>query len=228
MRKVLFALIVTCCLPLICAARQGNCPETGRKPGQFSQLSVEACFHANTDRRHLQITSPGGSIILVVTNDTGQLYKDGQRLGAASPVGDEELLWSPDSRAIISTLYLGNAGPIAAGVSFVGGHPAVPAITKIVQKEFANRHRDLQCSEAPNVAGLRWLRDSREAVFVAEIQPLHCYPAGGYFEAYVVPIPEGKVLAIYPMGRAIKRFRNALGPRLLDDIKLQEEQRKGH
>jgi hypothetical protein len=59
---------------------------------------------------------------------------------------------------------------------------------------------------------------------VAEIQPLHCENADGYFEAYVVSIPEGRILQRYSMSETVKLYRKILGPRLVGDMYLQKEE----
>jgi hypothetical protein len=219
-------LLTLSCLPRIVVAGPGGCPEVGQKPGQYSQLSVDLCYQDSSKRlRQLKIASPDRSIMLTVDGESGKFYQNGQALGVPFAVPfEEEWIWSPDSRAVIVTTFLGNASPEIAGVSFVDGVPIVRDDLMVsIQKDFAARHPGLPCSSEPNVAGLIWIGTTK-AVLVAEIQPLHCENADGYFEGYVASIPDSKILQTYSMEETIKLFRKVLGPRLLGDIKLQKEE----
>jgi hypothetical protein len=218
--------MLTCFSP-IAAARQEKCPEFGGKPGEYSQLSVELCYEDwGTNQRHLEIASPDRSVMLVVKGESARLQVKGLPVGEPFEVTrDEEWIWSPDSRAVVVTYILGSSGPSGASVRFVDSGQSVPEVAEDVGRDFSVRHADLPCAQKPNIAGLTWLDDSKKLVLVAEVPPsLRCEKADGYFEAYIVSIPEGKILRRYSMEETITRFRKVLGPWLLSDVQAQKEE----
>ncbi|HWZ84302.1 MAG TPA: hypothetical protein VNW47_16860 [Terriglobales bacterium] len=178
----------------------------------------------------MKVESPDHSVLLVVDGNNGQISKKGRAVGPAFEVtADEEWIWSPDSSAVMVTTHLGNAGPESAGVSFLDGLPTVrDDLAVTIRKDFAARHIKLPCASESNVAGLTWLNDSKQSVLVAEIPPSpHCERADGYFEAYVVSIPGGRILQRYSMKETVSRFGNILGARLLNNVEGQAEEQKG-
>jgi hypothetical protein len=204
------------------SAKEHSCPTTGEKPGMYSRLGTILCFQdVDAERRHLEIPSPDGAVLLLVDGTTETVVKGGRQLGPSFDIGTEEtdVIWSPDSRAVITTLSLGGLGPVSAGVSYIpdGLRPEVPSITKLIQKDFALRHPDRPCNENVNVAGLTW-EGSHKAVFAAEVpSSSSCGKMIGYFEGYVVSIPEGKILARFSHKQTVKRWRSILAPQMLDD-----------
>jgi hypothetical protein len=204
------------------SAQERPCPITGEKPGMYSRLGTILCFQdVDAKRRHLEIPSPDGSILLLVDGTTEKVIKDGRQLGPSFDIGIEEtdVIWSPNSRAMITTLSLGGLGPVSAGISYIsdGLHPEVPSINKLIQKDFALRHSDGPCSKNVNVAGLSW-EDSDKVVFIVEVpSSSSCGKMMGYFEAYVVSIPGGKIVARYSHKQTVKRWRSILAPPMLDD-----------
>ena len=187
----------------------------------YSNVAVDLCFQdGKTGERHLRIVSPGGAIVLVVDGDHGQLYAHGKSLGAKFTImPDEQWIWSPDSRAVITTISLGAEGPVSSGISFVSDTPKVPDIMDEIRKDFATRHPNDRCRNDINVGGLTWLEGSGRAVLVAEVPSSGlCMENGGYFDAYVVSVPEGRIVAWYPMKEVVKRWHSILGPLLRVDI----------
>lgn len=207
------------------------CPQSGIRgaDGSYSKLSVRLCWQDEAkNQRHLKLSSPNGSILLEVNTGQGQLYQNRSTDGKPFAIApDVEWLWSPDSRAVIITTFVVNPTPVIAAVSFIDQTPKIPDVMERIQKDFAARHPKLPCARDANVGGLTWLRDSTEAVLVAEVPASpRCEKADGYFEAYVISIPEGKIVKHYSMRETVARFRNALGPGLLDDIQAQREEQK--
>lgn len=213
-------------------ASQGQkvaCPESGIKAadGSYSKLSVRLCWqNERKNERHLKIASPDGSVLLEVSADEGQLFKDKSAIGnhfAVAP--DVEWLWSPDSQGMIITSLIGNPTPVITAVSFVDDTLTAPELMKKVQVDFAARHPELPCAQDPNVAGLTWTKDSKEVVLVAEIPASpRCEKADGYFEAYVISIPRGQIIERYSMRETVTKFRKVLGSGLLEDVKAQRKE----
>jgi hypothetical protein len=113
---------------------------------------------------------------------------------------------------------LGGEGPGTAGVIYVRQEaPGVPDITDLIIKDFASRHPDSICSDAANVGGLSWVDGSDRAVFIAqEPSSSSCGSLIGYWESYVVSIPQGKILARYSKKETVRRWRKILVPEMLE------------
>src|SRR5215470_5782959 len=106
MWKTTWLLLSAVCFSAISAGGQGSCPHEGRRPGDYSQLSVELCFQEwrRNERRHLEVPAPDHSVVLTVDGESGQLYRDRQPLGRPFTIASYvDWLWSPDSRAMIVT-----------------------------------------------------------------------------------------------------------------------------
>lgn len=224
--EIVFLALTFLGLPERHAGGRDSCPISSHRPGSYSKLSIDLCFQdVDAERRHLEIPSPDGSTILVVESQDAWIVKKDRRIPAAFLVGrsQEEIIWSPDSKALIATLILGASGPAAADFVFVdkSPFPTRPPLTQVIRKDFASGHSGDACWESANVGGLGWLEGGREALFVAEVPPSSGYEdRGGYFDGYVVSVPDGRIVKRYPMRAVIKKWRNLLGPGLKDDIEI--------
>jgi len=70
---------------------QENCPKSGRKPGEYSQLSVELCFQDwAKSQRHLEISSPDGTVELLVEGENARLQANGHPVGGPFRVTPDE------------------------------------------------------------------------------------------------------------------------------------------
>jgi hypothetical protein len=204
-----------------------GCPPQGRA-GDFSRLSIDLCFQdAENERRELELPSPDHSLRLVVNGEDGQVYARGQKVGPSFAITrDEEIIWSPDSRALLFTISFGAAGPVLANFGTVqrASTDKDTDVTQTIRVDFASRHSKDRCHAEANVGGLAWLDGSRKAVFVAEVPPSpQCEKDGGYFEGYVVSFPDGSILERHSMKETIRRWRGVLGSRLEDDIALLKD-----
>jgi hypothetical protein len=215
---------------LFAGSNQGHdgCPKAGRRPGGFSQLSIELCFQdEESQRRHLEIPSPDRSLLLVVDGQEAHAYAKGREVGRSFTVTrDEEIVWSGDSRALLFTISFGAAGPVSADFGAVQGVPSMgdAAVTETIRRDFAARHTSDKCNKEVNVGGLTWLDGSTKAVLIAEVPPSpQCDDSGGYFEGYVVSFPDGQIVERCSMRETIRRWHNLLGPRLKGDIDLLKD-----
>lgn len=203
-----------------------GCPASGQ-PGVYSRYGIVLCFQDfGAGQRHLDIPSPDGSARYVVNGDTGQFYVAGKSVGGSEGVAnDEELIWSPDSRAVITTICFSAEGMCSAGMGYIDGRasPVVPDVTQPIRRSFVSRHPErakLACGyiDDIDVGGLGWL-DSKKALFTAQIASSpHCGDDWGYLDVYVISFPEGKILGVYAMHEALKRFKRFLGPGLRRDV----------
>jgi hypothetical protein len=205
-----------------------GCPQSGQRLGEFSQDSVDLCFQdEDNERRNLEMSSPDHSVLLKIDGQEGRFYSGGHEIGPAFKVArDVEIIWSPDSRAVIFTLSLGAAGPVAADFGVVHGPSSAAdiALTERIRRDFASHHLKDKCHEEVNVAGLTWLDGSARAVLIAEVPPSpQCTESGGYFEAYIVSFPNGQILERCSMKETIRRWRKVFGPRLKGDIDLLKD-----
>jgi hypothetical protein len=219
MRRFAWLLVFLGNFSLLLPTRGDVCPAGGRKGGYFSKKAVSLCFQ-DVDKgiRHLEIPSPNQSVVLAVDGNQGRFLVNGRTVaGPIAVAPDEEVIWSPDSKAVIFTIILGGLGPVSAGISFVNPTaPSVPAITEALQEDYSARHPGQPCSHDVNVAGLAWMNDSSQAVFITEIpSSSSCGQGMGNFESYVVSIPAGKIQERLDEQDTIKRWRNILSPDLL-------------
>lgn len=197
------------------------CPNSGEKSGFYSQLAINLCFQDDeSERRHLEIPSPDGSVVLVVDGYRGKFVEKGHQIGEQLLImRNSDVIWSPDSRAVVLTSSLGAIGPVTAAVIYV--HTELfqeePDITNLVQQEFASHHPHGPCSKEVNVGGLSWEPGSKSAVFLAQVPPSSsCGGMLGYFEAYVVTLPKARIVARYPQKDAIQHWRKILRPEMLE------------
>jgi hypothetical protein len=205
-----------------------GCPEIGARPGSFSKVSVDLCFQNDgTELRHLEIASPDGSLRLVVDGQEAQVFSKKRPIGRSfSAARDEEIIWSPDSHALLFTVSFGGAGPVSAGFAAVQETTSTASsdLTATIRRDFVSRHSDDKCNSDINVGGLSWVDGSDKAVLIAEVPPSpQCEESGGYFEAYVVSFPDGRIVERYSMNESIRRWRGVFGPRLDGDIDLQHD-----
>jgi hypothetical protein len=205
-----------------------GCPKNGQ-PGRYSKDSIELCFqNVDTRQRFLEIPSPDRSVILVVNSDDADLRIAGRNVASFPATSDEEVLWSPDSRSLVVTSSFGASGPAVAYIKAVPskGLRDVPDPTSIIRRDFAGRHHAVECSESVNVGGLGWIDGSRNVLLVAQIPTTpQCGEDWGYFDVYVMSIPEGKILRRYSMREALTRFKRFLGPGLRRDVPKLRQQR---
>jgi hypothetical protein len=224
------ALIFGILLPIYSHGWQ-VCPKDGTR-GQFSNAARDLCFqNIDQGKRHLEIPSPDHSLLLVVDGENAKVKANGRPIRSFTVARDEEVIWSPDSKALIFTASLGAAGPVSADFDSIH-QPRVsvgPNLAEEIRKDFSSRHLGDTCYTQANVAGLSWFHDSKAAVFVAEVPPSpQCEKSGGYFDAYVISFPYGRIVKRYSMKEAIAHWRKAFGKRLVDDIDLfKDEQRPG-
>lgn len=212
-----------------CCSGSQVCPKDGR-PGEFSSAGRSLCYqNIDQGQRHLEVPSPDHSLLLVVDGENAKVNANEQTLNSFTVARDEEVIWSPDSRAILFTVSFGAAGPVSADFDSIR-HPRVsgaPSVTDEIRRDFTSRHTRGKCYAEANVAGLSWLDDSRTAVFVAEVPPSpQCENAGGYFEAYVVSVSNGNIVKRYSMKETTMRWRKLFGKRLLDDIDLYKDEQR--
>jgi len=133
--------------------------------------------------------------------DNGKLLvRHGARTIGAFSLADlssnAEVLWSPDGTAFALNysdggaiggfrvkLYLLRAGKVTDASDALKG----------AQENFKSRHF---CKDrGNNLIALKWLPDSSDLVLMTQVYPTgDCGPDLGHSEAYIVRIPEGKIL----------------------------------
>jgi hypothetical protein len=159
-----------------------------------------------------------------VNGKDAQVYAQDQKVGPPFGIAsDEEIIWSPDSRALLFTLSFGAAGPVLADFGTVqrASTDKETDFTQTIRTDFASRHSKDNCHAEANVGAVTWLDGSRKALFVAEVPPSpQCDKDGGYFEGYVVSFPDGSILERYSMKERTRRWRGVLGSRREGDIEL--------
>jgi len=153
-------------------------------------------------------------VVLIVDGYEGKFVKNGKTLGQPFRVAeDEDIIWSPDSTAIMVTMNL-DVDLFSTNLAYTDPkRPQPPDITTLVQKDSALRHPCVTSSQSVAVLGLSWQKGSRQAVLVA-LLPESC--SGGDttdgFEAYVIAIPEGTILGRYSQSVAQKKWHKVMLP----------------
>lgn len=210
------------------------CPKHGLRPGAWpwSRLAVDLCFqNEDAGTRTLEIPSPDKSKVLVVAGDKLSLRLGKKELDIGAASASEEVIWSPDSSGMIFTSSFGAAGPDSVNIVVVdqdGTINNLSNVTETIRSDFKSRHssKNAACVESVNVGGLTWTGRSK-AVLVAEIPPSPgCGLDAGYFEAYIVSVPEGKIRSHYTMEETARRWSRTLGKRLRDDLTTFRQNRK--
>jgi hypothetical protein len=158
-------------------------------------------------------------VTFVVEGYEGRFIKNGKEVGEPIYVYDDcEVLWAPDSSAIIRTHSLGGLGPVYAWVFYVQPEPnlKVPDVSKRIREDFASRYPGNACAKDVNVGALAWEDGSNRAVLVAQVpDTTRCGNLRGHFDSYVVSIPNGIILARSSQEETIQRWHSVLSPELL-------------
>ncbi len=197
------------------ATNPPNCPTSGHPGFRLSKISTNLCFQdLHNKYRHLFIPAPDRSVALAVDGYKGEFVKNGKILGQPFDVAeDEEIVWSPDSKAIMATFGLGT-DLFSTDLAYVDPkRTKIPDITASIQKDSALHHPCVTSSQSVPVLGLTWQKDSRQAVLVA-VLPGSCAGADATdnFDAYVIAIPGGAILGRYPQIVAQKKWHKVMLP----------------
>lgn len=204
------------------------CPRTGWESGEWSRLAVQPC-RENLDQNPLRVPLRGGKRSLLFDGSSVYIIEGRTSRKLATYHPGDELLGSPDSNHFLISYCFGATGP--CGTESLDEEYGGPSITDQVREEFSAGHKGDACYAEANVGPLTWEQGSERVVVVAEVPPaLECDGHNdGYFEAFVVSLPDGKIVSRFNMQETIRRWRSILGPGLRDDIKLvQEDARSGH
>ena len=207
------AVVFTASGLAIGAINPPECPTSGDPGFRISKVSTNLCFqNLNKKYRHLYVPSPDSSVVLIVDGYEGRFVKNGKTLGQPFKVAeDEDIIWSPDSTAIMVTVNL-ERDLFSTTLAYTDpNRPQPPNITALVQKDSALRHPCVTASESVAVFGLSWQKGSRQAVLVAAL-PESCSGDSDGFDAYIIAIPEGAILGRYPQSVAQKKFHKVMLP----------------
>ena len=171
------------------------------------------------------VASPDGRSIAEASVDEG---KETSSIRISGSVGrasisaaygpNEEMMWSPDSRALFVTADDG--GAIGTYELTVIGRSGGRVITRDLSRWLRGRFgRPVRCFEPEpwNVAGVAWLDGSSRLLAAVQILPHSNCDSMGTYVVYEVDPWRRRVLARFNQVEAKRRFRNLLGPRLLGD-----------
>lgn len=212
-------------------SRAERCPKSGERPGYWSKFAVAVCGHGTTNQMHLQMRSPDGTKLLFAKGEgfEGTFYlKSGDQGTPQELFGareGDEVLWSPDSKAVALTTCFGANGPCRADTTL---DDDTFSPFEIVQKTFTAGHEDDECYTGANVGALTWEDGSDKIVLIAQVPNLNCDGHNpGYFEAFVVSFSERKVISRYNMQETTHRWHGVFGKGMRDDIAYVRENAKG-
>jgi hypothetical protein len=144
-----------------------------------------------------------------------------------------EVGWASDSCAFFITQSDGGA----VGTWNTDAYLLTPlglrkvAVSDGVRKDFMKRYNcdvwgDQRGNEIPNIAGLKWLKGSRELLLVAEVPPHSSCPEMGKFMGYVVSVPSTKIVTRYSAREVKNRWGQSLGPRHNKDEEYDSEKNR--
>jgi hypothetical protein len=91
-------------------------------------------------------------------------------------------------------------------------------VEKEVERDF-KKHYKCMDPEEPNIAGLKWIHDSRSILLIAEVPPHSSCPEMGKLMGYTVSVPNGKILEQFTQQRLRTVWKQYLGPRLRQQAK---------
>jgi len=222
-------VIVVGLLTTPCALTCQRCPDRGWTAGRWSKLAVMPC-DIGTLSPTFALEAPNKRVALIIRQDKIFFRDDTGNISSREMLAyrpGDELLWAPDSKAVILSYCLGAAGPCKSVVSSTGGRDE-PSVTEIVQERFASGHRDDSCFAGANVGALKWAHDSTEAVFVAQVElsPECATHHQGYFETFTVSLGESRIVAQSGMRASINKWKSIMGSSLLDGIRVVGEDTK--
>lgn len=172
----------------------------------------------------VSIPSPSGSELLIASGIEVRGYsgveltlkKRGTTLWSqrVTPAVGVEAAWAPDSEAFfVTTSGGGRNGFYGLTVYLLNeGDGAVSKLdlTPVILTAFGHPVK-CQWEEPPNVAGVKWARNSKELIAAAEIVAHTNCDSEGTFRVYRISLPGGRIVRSYDQIEAKHLFGGDLG-----------------
>ncbi|HYL46417.1 MAG TPA: hypothetical protein VEU52_05285 [Candidatus Limnocylindrales bacterium] len=144
-----------------------------------------------------------------------------------------QILWSPDSRSFAVTgSCCGAGGQYETDVFYVQRERLTKVeLTSLIVRGFGHPVR-CEWPEDSNVVAVKWVKPSRQLLLAAQIMNHTVCDSPGTFKAFLVDIPDRRIVKVYNQLAAKKLFSNDLGKWLLDAnddcVRDPESCRVGH
>jgi len=228
---------------LLCALSWGQgepCPQGG-SVGRWSVEAVDLCAKQGVVEftRNYRIYSPDRHAAVHVSNFEWRLEAEANVVPQDSGPGPltypAELAWAPDSQSFYITQSEGNITGFRTVVFKISGVHLqhMSDINQVVMRDFEKHHKCIfkqngqNIGGRPNVAGLSWQSGSARLLVIAEVPPHGLCEEGGYFEGYVLSLPEGRIVERFGPDAVVQRWGKAMGVRLRGDWETVKERNQG-
>ena len=184
--------------------------------GRWSTRAVP--LSSSDPNRRIVVSAPDTQNIAIVegwrlnVGVRGKIRHPAQDVGIGSLA---ELLWSPDSKAIVVTQSDGGAVGTWGVTVFVLKPRRVVVIdpSKEAVRRFKTRYTCME-PEEPNIGAVAWSQGSKLLVLAAEVPPHSSCPEMGKVMGYVVAIPTGEVVRDMSPDALKMEWASWLGPRI--------------
>ena len=126
-----------------------------------------------------------------------------------------EIAWAPDSKAFVVTSNEGGADEAWFVTVYLFEYERLNYYE--VTAEAADRFKELvKCPDAgePNFGAVKWLKESKNLLVVAEVPARASCADKGRVQGYVIEVPSGKVLNELPPRKLADDWSEYLGPRV--------------
>jgi hypothetical protein len=222
--KAFLILCATITTIIFLPIAQGLCGD-GVWSAEARSLSFSMGTVESPGVRDVLVTSPNGRKRIIVKNYELRVESDGRQMRTPSgePIGVyplAEVGWAPDSGAFFLTWSDGGAvGSWNTDVYLLTPSGLRKAeATDNVRRDFMKRYNcdvwgEHTGNEVPNIAGLKWLKGSKQLLLIAEVPPHSSCPEMGKFMGYSVSVPSGKILVRYSAKEVKTRWGKPLGIR---------------
>lgn len=185
----------------------------------WSKESISLVATSRGDRR-LRVLSRDKKRSLVVDGAGISILENGKKIPGIEDEGVEslaEVSWAPDSKALFITWSDGGEiGTWRVSTYFVDpGKVRKGDPTNQVKTSFKKQYA-CERSEEPNIAAIKWVKDSKSLLVVAEAPPHSSCPKMGNVRGYIIDVPGGQISDQFDQTRLKNTWGRYLGSRLKD------------
>jgi hypothetical protein len=203
-----------------------GCPSKGR----LGQWAVTAC--TGVDTRDLRVYSPDRSKAVHVVRYRWWVELGGRRTSLSKKASyvtyPAELAWAPDNQTFYVTQSESEFGGFHTDIYRVNNDEIeqLPDLYQIVGREFDRQH---ECTVfhsnskktvryKSSIAGFKWTSGGNQLVVVVEVPQDNICKNAGYFQGYLISIPDERVIERYSSRELARRWKDLLGERLKGDL----------
>lgn len=229
-----FLLALFLCSVPYAASQDSSC-RPASEPGQWSAVAIDVSWPRQPQaHRNFCASSPDHLKVIHVVDDYWWVETNQARI---TPKWDAlmqfELQWAPDSQTFYTTQSEGLTIIYTVDAYHIVGNRVerYRSINHTTISDFNRRHRcwneAYQTGNAPNIAGLTWIDNSKQLLVVAQVPPIGiCGDGMRYFGGYLITLPSGRITRRFSPNELKTLWGQKLGPHLQDDLaRLPEDKR---